>query len=705
VSVGSADHDAGVGPTALTEREREVLELVARRLTNREIAEQLIVSVRTIDTHVAALLRKAGVSNRRELADRAHSVLGEVRPIPQPPNQLIGRSDDLDRVVAAISVAPVVTITGSGGVGKTRLALAVATDPQRRPAARWVDLTACADLDDVRRELAAACAVTATAGAELSAVIAAIAAQRPLVILDNCEHVVTAAASIASLLVTAGIAVVATSRRPLRIAGETIVALDPLPAPDAAALFCARAVAAGGRVVPGAAVDAVCTQLDHLPLALEIVAPLTRVVSVEELGSGLARRIALNGSGAADAPAHHQSIAAAVDWSIEELDDQPRRLLRGIAELPGPCHLGAVLAIAEAATIDTGDAPLTLAEIIDASLVVAENTHNAMRYRILGVVRDHLIATMPASDQLAIGDAIAHHYLAALEAAAPRRSAAAISPGLVVDEVLNVRVAIQHCTQHGQDDLALRYLAASARLWNQQGYVLDTATSGTDPLDRATMLLQRTRGHGHHRERFEALLALARVVQENDPTQSTTLAEEAAALAQASLDDVDTLRAQTEIALAATTDHGLAELDTLAATLNAHDEHDLAEDVYLTRAQRDPDSTRAIQTLEQAARRHADSGDSTRNAQALYLLAQRLLDSDPARAVAICTDAIELSDNAGNRREATHCKSILAIAHWRLGQPNLATTELRDCLREFKAFNDQHCQRRTTAWLDTIATN
>ena len=242
-------------PTAptISPREREVLLAVADHLTNAEIAGRLYVSVRTVESHVSALLRKLGARDRRELAARAPGLAGAERPVglvvgaPQPPTSFVGRAAERDAVVRLVGESRVTTVLGPGGAGKTRLALAAteAAAAEFPGGATFVNLVP-ARPGSVLESVAAGLGVLPRPQQPLPDAVAGQLTGRALLVLDNCEHVADDVADVISALTGANprLSVLTTSRERLGVPGETVLQLGPLPADaEAAALFTDRAKA------------------------------------------------------------------------------------------------------------------------------------------------------------------------------------------------------------------------------------------------------------------------------------------------------------------------------------------------------------------------------------------------------------------------------------------------------------------------------
>ena len=259
-------------------REAEVLQLVGLRLSNAEIAKTLFISERTVESHVSSLLRKLGLPDRRALAAYAseQATGSSVRLMwpAEPPTSFVGRETELAALTSAIGRYRLVTLTGPGGVGKTRLALRALCDRQ----AAFSDLSslpANADEHMVARAVAASLGMVEPAGKQaLDAIAGVLSSAQVVVVLDNCEHLMDGAALVAERLLsgTDGY-VLATSRERLGVPGEHVLQVDPLPADAAARLFIERAE----TVEPGADLDEgevaeLCRRLEGIPLVIELAA-------------------------------------------------------------------------------------------------------------------------------------------------------------------------------------------------------------------------------------------------------------------------------------------------------------------------------------------------------------------------------------------------------------------------------------------------
>ncbi|MEU4427374.1 LuxR C-terminal-related transcriptional regulator, partial [Actinoplanes sp. NPDC024001] len=334
---------AGISP-----REAEILALVGEHRSNAEIGAQLFISVRTVETHVSSLLRKLGAADRRALAGLATAL---TRPsqapvaLPAPLSPFIGRARERDELRAAVAAHRQVTAVGPGGVGKTRLVLAVAADLAGAfPDGVWfVDLVPVTDPGMVAAAVAAALGLGEQQGRGIDdSVPAALADRRALLVLDNCEHLADGVAPFAERLLARcpQVSVLATSRARLMVPFEWVYHVPPLSLDgesDAVALFRDRAAAVGGTVEAAQAdqVADLCRKLDGVALAIELAAARLPTLGLDGLLAGLADhlRLLVGGYRADD---RHRSVRAMLDWSQALLTGDDLALLRRVAVFVAP---------------------------------------------------------------------------------------------------------------------------------------------------------------------------------------------------------------------------------------------------------------------------------------------------------------------------------------------------------------------------------
>jgi predicted ATPase/DNA-binding CsgD family transcriptional regulator len=357
-----------------------------------------------------------------------------VHGFPAVLTSFVGRAGAVREVAGLLEEYRLVTVTGPGGVGKTRLASAVA----RRVAARFADGAWLAELAPVRDPaqvpavVAAALKVREQPGVPAAEVLARVLArQQLLLVADNCEHVIGAAAELCAGLLAAcdDVRVLATSREPLRLAGEARYRLGPLslPGPDdpeaggseAVALFADRARQADARFAldgrTGPVVARLVRRLDGMPLAIELAAARVEALGVTQLADRLGDRFGLLTGGDRLAPSRQRSLAAAVEWSYRLLGEEERRVFRAVSVFPGPFTLDAAEAVAGE------DAGAVVLRLVDCSLLVPPRAgpDGRWRYVMLETLRGYgagLLAGAGEQDDAAA--ALAGYALVVAEQAA-----------------------------------------------------------------------------------------------------------------------------------------------------------------------------------------------------------------------------------------------------------------------------------------------
>ena len=319
------------------------------------------------------------------------------------PNELVGRQEDLATVAGLLGEHRLVTVLGPGGLGKTRLAQAVAADLPTSTGVVVCELAPIGDGQDLLPALGALLGIAEVRSARMlqdtvvtdlwSRVVRALDDGPTVLVLDNCEHLLHAVARCTADLLAAvpGLQVLTTSRAPLAIAGEVVAPLGPLPVEaDGAAvrLFTERARAARpGAVLPVDAVRRICTRLDGSPLAIELAAARIRGMSVDEVERRLDDRFALLRGGDRSAPERHRTLLAVIEWSWRLLDPGAQDLLTRLALFPDGVAVDAAEAVA--APDRRPDALDDLAELVEQSLVqLVEVEGEPVRYRLLETVRE-----------------------------------------------------------------------------------------------------------------------------------------------------------------------------------------------------------------------------------------------------------------------------------------------------------------------------
>ena len=441
--------------------------------------------------------------------------------LPAQVSRFVGRELELRELRQLVSRARVVTLTGPGGVGKTRLVLQLAASILDRSSdgAWFVDLAPLTDATLVAAQLAGAVGVREQPGrALLQSLIAACRARQLLVILDNCEHVIGEAANVAIQLVRGcpRMTVLATSREPLGIDGEHLYRVPPLFVPpagadpdsllacDAVRLFADRArQQRSGFAVDhynASAVGSLCRRLDGIPLAIELAAARLRTLPLEEIDNRLDQRFRLLTGGHRLTPPRHKTLQALVDWSYDQLKPEEQELLERLSVFAGGFDLHSAEAVAGAGF----DSPVgvldRLAALVDKSLLQVDDV-GSVRYRLLETVRDYATAKLLARSHAAARALRAAHcdyYLALAETAAPHLIGHGQTKWLdrLQLEFDNLRAAISTSLQDPDPATGLRLGRALCYFWlyrEPQGEGAAALSAALDRPDAQEPTLQRGR--------------------------------------------------------------------------------------------------------------------------------------------------------------------------------------------------------------------
>jgi predicted ATPase/DNA-binding CsgD family transcriptional regulator len=379
----------------ISAREAEILTLVGKHRSNAEIGAQLFISVRTVETHVSSLLRKVGVPDRRALADlatelaRAERTSQALAGLPSPLNPFIGRAQERAELRDAVAARRQVTAVGPGGVGKTRLALAVAADlaGDFEDGVWFVDLVPVTDPAMVGSAVAAALGLGEQQGRSIDdSVLAALADRRALLVLDNCEHLSDGVAPFVERLLARCpyVSVLTTSRARLLVPFERVYSVPPLSlnghdggdgagdvgSSDAVSLFLDRAAAVGWTVEPEHLdqVADVCRKLDGVVLAIELAAARLPALGLDGLVAGLSDHLRLL-VGGHRADERHHSVRAMLDWSQALLSAPDLTLLRRVSVFVSPFTASAAAEVAGFTPLEPGEVVDGLARLADQNLL------------------------------------------------------------------------------------------------------------------------------------------------------------------------------------------------------------------------------------------------------------------------------------------------------------------------------------------------
>ncbi len=454
--------------------------------------------------------------------------------LPAPPAPLIGR--ERERAAAANWARGdgrrMLTLTGPGGAGKTRLALEIAHDQRRAflDSVIFVDLATLSDAAQVPGALALALGLSGEQSAER--VTVHLRDLRLLLVLDNAERVTAAAPFLAGLLAQCpGLYMLATSRVPLRLRAERALPVEPLSPEDAETLFCELVLA----VRPNwsyrqSDVAAICARLDHLPLAIELAAAQATIMPLSDLLERLDQRLNALRSGPRDLPDRQRTMEAALDWSYDPLTSDLQTAFRALGVFASGWTLDAAGAI-----LAQSDPILTLAALVDASLVQVDMSPGGpARWRMLDITRDYALARLRATaEEEPLQRRLATYY-ARLAETAMQLGPGGLSGGARLDlELPNVRAALEWAEQRGEAELGLR-LAGFARVWHSRGQLQEAA----DWLERMLALDARARARGEPTAspvvRVACLCGAARVLMSyGEPQRAEARLHEALFLASA----------------------------------------------------------------------------------------------------------------------------------------------------------------------------
>ncbi len=607
-------------------------------------------------------------------------------------NALVGRDSELELLIGRVEAGAVLTLTGVGGSGKTRLAIELAD----RLRAQWPDGVAFLDLAAVVDESMVASAALVALGLDeepirppLDTVTRALRERRLLMVVDNCEHVLAAAGRLAEAVVDAapGCGVLATSRVALGIPGERIWPVGPLAADDeqsaAVRLLVERAVA----VNPGFRSDRrtveLAQRLGGLPLAIEMVAPWTRTLSTADIAERLDELVAI---GDDSRPERQQRMAAVFDWSDRRLEAATRRVYHRLGVFVGDFDLAAAEAVVGS------DVLVPLGQLIDHSLVVAETSGGPTRYRLLEPVRQFAAARLiDDGDDVLVRDRHVLHYRS-VAIAVGRNAAgpeAATWLGRADQDLANLRAAHDHAIRTQRADDAA--IIAGGLYW--YWWIRAASSEGIDRLSRS-LTLEPAAG-----PRARARIGLASLLIQADRR------DEAAVQAEAAIEDarlagdarleahaIGTVgRIASDRGVYDVADAKLLDAQARFEALNHHGGTAWCLFVRHASAPTPEARTATLPGLHRAHRLYTEQGMRWGQAWTRCLLGLAAIRDDRIEEAAVeLTAANRLIDEDSLRDElAVYAKSYLGVVHARTGRPRVTADLLAQALLVGEGFPDQ----------------
>jgi non-specific serine/threonine protein kinase len=424
--------------------------------------------------------------------------------LPTPLSLFIGREREIAEVKQRLSSHRLVTLTGPGGCGKTRLALRVAGEvlSEFEDGVWLTEFAPLANVTLVPQTVASQVGVREQSGRALLDTLAEHLRPRlSLLVLDNCEHLVAACAQLAEALLRQcpGLRILATSREPLGVSGEAVWIVPPLSLPDpqpwhdpvsgqvallvyegseAVQLFVARASAVSPdfslSAANGAWVAEICRRLDGMPLAIELAAARVRALSVQQIAERLDDRFHLLIAGGRTAPPRHQTLEATLDWSYTLLSETERKVLQRLSVFAGGWTLEAAEAVCASGEVEASEVLEALSHLVDKSLVVVDKPEGEARYRLLETIRQYIRQKIvDAGDGDAARDRHLNYFVHWTEKAPPHLTGAEELTWLNRFEVEhdNLRAALEwSLAAADRAEAGLRLAGACGRFWRLHGY-------------------------------------------------------------------------------------------------------------------------------------------------------------------------------------------------------------------------------------------
>ena len=596
--------------------------------------------------------------------------------LPMQLTSFVGRDEQLTQVRELLSQNRLVTLTGAGGVGKTRLAVHVAgqLSGDLSDGVWYVDLAPITDPDLVPLTVALALGLPDQPGRSTMDTITRFVADRQmLMVLDNCEHLLDASAALVVELLAAcpQLTLLATSREPIGVPGEVSWRVPSLSlADEAIELFSDRARRARPdfAVTDGSAatVAEICARLDGLPLAIELAAARVRALSLTEILDSLHDRFRLLTGGARTAVRRQQTLRASVDWSHALLTDPERVLFRRLAAFMGGFELGAAQTVAGAGDVQRYQVLDQLTLLVDKSLVVADDSRGRTRYRLLETVRQYALEKLGESGEADVVRTRHRDYYTALAAILDAPAGTDYEQRLdqAETEIDNLRAAFSWSRENSGTALALTLASSLQPLWQARGRVREGWAW------------------------FDAVLTpeVAQDAEVAAAIRSRALADKAVIdLLCGAADSVD--RAQQAAALARKVNDPAVLARALSACgVTAAYNADLAGEYF-------------AEAVELAR----ESDDSWRLSQILAWQANAAIAAgDPMAARIAADEGREVAEAIGDRLNSRQCRMFLGLAQLWQGELAGAVGQLRAVAAESKATHDELLEAISLGHLGTV---
>lgn len=659
-------------------------------------------------------------------APKEHGLAAGLTNLPIPSSRFVGRQHETAQVKAALAEQRLVTLTGAGGSGKTRLAIQVATDllDRFRDGVWWVELGPLADASLVPQAVAKALGVRETSNEPISATLAHwIGERQMLLVLDNCEHLIAACAQLTEqwLLACPGLVILATSREGLGIYGEATYLVPPLSVPhhdvkletlqeyEAIRLFVERAQSTRSDFVlteqNSRAVAQICRHLDGIPLALELAAARVSSLPVDEIAARLGDHFDwLETSNPAAAP-RQQTLRALIDWSYELLLSEEKVLFRRLAVFQRSGTLQAIEQVCSGEGITRAQVLDVLARLIDKSLLYSEEQNGIRVYRMLDTIRQYALDKLQAADETKrMRDRHLDYFLALAEVAEDqlRAQEQLVWCDRLEQEHDNLRAALEwsrHKRRGEYGDAGLRLASSLFPFWSLRGYW----SEGRTWLKPARTSTRATRA------RAKALLALADLTMRQDGAVA------ARPLYAASVNLFETLQDRWGISLAssysliaendpigarALFDKGLALAQALADQwLIANAYHRMGISTF-----RQGDLSLARSVMEQGLVHARQAGDRWLISSSLVNLGEVLRgNNDYAEAARLYEEGLAIEQELGDRGDSAitlHNMAYIALIQCTLPQ---AETFFAESLKLHLAGGNRHGVAECLVGLGTVA--